>query len=177
MGGYTFAKSKGIGYGSSFYFCVPHLVQCESFLNDFQVQPSNTFLLDSHSTNIETNKKILFADDNPTGRKVVKLMLEKIGFEVTTACDGKEAEELYFTSPNLYCCVVLDYEMPIQNGISTTKAIRKKDSEIPIVILTAHSTEKDREESMECGANQFLTKPVTIKDLSSCIQKLLHNKQ
>ncbi len=106
------------------------------------------------------------------GQKVVKLMLEKIGFQVTLANNGKEAEENFFQNPSLFVGIILDYEMPIKSGIEATKSIREKDKSIPIVILTAHSTEKDKEECLESGANEFLTKPVTIKDLQSCLSRI-----
>ncbi len=98
-------------------------------------------------------------------------MLEKLMFEVVAVDNGKQAEIMYLKSPKEYFCLLLDFEMPIQTGGTTTKNIRKFDLLIPIIILTAHSTEKDREECLECGANEFLTKPVTLKGLQNAIEK------
>jgi CheY-like chemotaxis protein len=94
-------------------------------------------------------------------QKVIKLMLEKLGYEVVLTSNGREAEDKYRAHPSSYfSLLLLDCEMPIQNGILTAKNVRNLDSSIPIVMLTAHSTEKDKEECMEAGASDFLTKPV-----------------
>lgn len=119
---------------------------------------------------------ILYAEDNPTSQKVMKIMLEKLGYSVTCANDGREAENLYLSCPEKYALAILDYEMPYQTGIQLTKKIRKTNQKMPIFILTAHSTEKDKEECMEFGANEFLTKPLPLKTLSCVLSKYQHQQ-
>jgi CheY-like chemotaxis protein len=104
-------------------------------------------------------------------RKVVKLMLEKIGFEVVATENGKEAEDLYFQNSD-FCCLLLDYEMPVQNGLITARNVRKAGRKVPIIILTAHSTDKDRQDCLESGADHFLTKPITLNDLRNVLLSL-----
>ncbi len=104
-------------------------------------------------------------------QRVLKLMLQKLGHKVTTADNGKIAQEIYFQNPQEFSCVILDVEMPIQGGLVTCRNLRAHNKHLPIVMLTAHSTEKDKEESLEAGANLFLTKPVTINDLQLTLSK------
>ncbi len=102
-------------------------------------------------------------------QKVVKLMLEKLGFQVFAAINGKDAQDLFFINPNQYSFVILDYEMPVQNGIVTARNIRNAGFNVKIIMLTAHSTEKDKQECLESGADQFMTKPVTLKDFQGIL--------
>jgi CheY-like chemotaxis protein len=104
-------------------------------------------------------------------QKVVKLMLEKLNYVVVTANDGKEAEELYFKNPSDFFLLLLDCQMPVQNGTDTAEHIRKYNKKVPIVMLTAHTTTKDEEECMTAGANVFLTKPTTMEILQKALQQ------
>lgn len=99
-------------------------------------------------------------------------MLQKLGFEVEVANNGKEAEKLYFDLESNVYCIILDCEMPVQNGLTTAKRIRARDKKVPILMLTAHSTEKDKEDCLLAGASGFLTKPVSIQTLNQYFSSL-----
>ncbi len=103
-------------------------------------------------------------------------MLEKIGYKVEIAKDGKEAEEMYMNNPSGYFCILLDYEMPHQNGLETMIKIRKDNLHIPIFLLTAHSNESDRKDCKNAGGNGFLTKPISIQTLKGVLGSLLSSK-
>ncbi len=74
--------------------------------------------------------------------------------------DGKRAEEEYFANPKQFFLILLDYEMPIQNGLITAQKIRNHNPRVPIV-------DKDKEECLAAGANHYLTKPVTLSSLNA----------
>lgn len=156
MGGFVFAKSKGLNCGASFYVCLPYcpqsatITQAVHFKYDKQLEDSILNAKSDVNSNSkgqcdsDPHKNVLFAEDNLLSQKVVKMMLEKLGFNVTVASDGKEAEDLYRSKSN-WDFVLLDYEMPFQNGAEIAKKIKRNEKRLPVIILTAHSTEKDKE--------------------------------
>jgi CheY-like chemotaxis protein len=200
MGGFVFVTSKGIGAGSQFFVCIPHKLDCPLISQPLTLysQDQNTSLL-SPSPRASApeipmdqlpSKRILFAEvcftfknllkiqDNFLTQKVIRLLLEKLGFEVVVADNGKEAEELFCQAPSdFFFCALLDYEMPRQNGLMTAKRLRAAQEDLPIVILTAHSTDKDKEECLESGANDFLTKPVTLLSLQLSLAKCVPSRK
>ncbi len=99
------------------------------------------------------------------------MLLKKRGLVVHVANNGKEAVDLYVKYKNEIGCILMDWEMPFMNGIEATKVIRKKDKEMPIIMVTAHSTNQDRDASFEAGANGFLSKPIGMSELDSVLEK------
>lgn len=177
MNGFCFAKSKGLGRGSKFYVCLPHRAKqyhslpAQTLVINPETSPTDTLRISKLASSKEP-KHILFAEDNAMSQKMLRLLLEKFGFVVSACNNGKEVVNEYFKHPSdYYCLALLDYEMPIMNGLTAAKQIRAANFKIPIVILTAHTTEKDREECLQNGANDFLTKPISQKDLSASLQK------
>lgn len=133
-------------------------------------QLSETSISSDSATNAK--KHILFAEDNQMCQKLVRLMLEKAGYHVTVANDGKEAQEIFLKNSNVFFCALLDYEMPFFTGIQVCKVIKTFDAKIPVVILTAHSSEKDKEECLGAGADEFLTKPITNQRLKEALEEI-----
>ncbi|MCX8084466.1 MAG: response regulator [Calditerrivibrio sp.] len=116
--------------------------------------------------------KVLLADDELRLRKVVVLHLKKAGFDVIEASNGKQALELAIKSnPEI---IVLDIMMPEMDGITTCKELRKHEEfkSIPIIMLTAKATEQDIKIGKEAGANEYLTKPFSPKELVDKIMEL-----
>lgn len=122
-------------------------------------------------TNQEFGMRILLAEDNIDNREMLTRRLEKKGFVVICAVDGKEATERAVDSaPDM---ILMDVSMPILSGIEATLWIREytTDKEIPIIALTAHAMDGDRQKCIEAGCNDFATKPVDFKLLMSLIEK------
>lgn len=116
--------------------------------------------------------KILLADDELRLRKVVVLHLKKAGFDVIEANNGKQALE--FAKSQNPDVIVLDIMMPEMDGITACKEIRKlpEHRDTPIVMLTAKATSDDIQIGKEAGANEYLTKPFSPKELIDKIQGL-----
>lgn len=116
--------------------------------------------------------KILLADDELRLRKVVVLHLKKAGFDVIEANNGKQALE--FAKNQNPDVIVLDIMMPEMDGITACKEIRKlpEHRDTPIVMLTAKATSDDIQIGKEAGANEYLTKPFSPKELIDKIQGL-----
>ena len=107
-------------------------------------------------------KTILVVDDEPKITQLVKDYLERAGFTVKVAHDGKSALSLARTTkPDL---VVLDLGLPTLDGLDFTREIRKS-SDVPIIMLTARAEETDKLVGLELGADDYMTKPFSPKEL------------
>ncbi len=114
--------------------------------------------------------KILFADDEKQMRNLVKMYLEKEGFGVDEASDGELAINL--AKANNYDLIILDVMMPVQDGLSVCKSIRQF-SKVPIIMLTARGDEIDRVLGFELGADDYVIKPFSPRELVARVKALL----
>ncbi len=104
--------------------------------------------------------RILLAEDNPVNQKLAELMLTKGGYHVEVANNGKEAVEKYITSPGDFDLIFMDIQMPEMDGLEATKAIRKREDEIPIIAMTANAMKGDMEKCLNAGMDDYMTKPI-----------------
>jgi DNA-binding response OmpR family regulator len=115
-------------------------------------------------------KTILVVDDEPKIAALARDYLEHAGFAVVTAADGRAAlEAVGRTRPDL---VVLDLGLPEVDGLDVTRAIRR-DSSLPIVMLTARDDEIDKLLGLELGADDYLTKPFSPRELVARVKAVL----
>ena len=118
--------------------------------------------------------KILVVDDNAINRKIISRMVESFGYGVVTANDGKEAVDICHSTP--FSAILMDYVMPVMNGIESTKTIRKGigiNKETAIIFLTATTTSSTVDECRRAGATEILLKPVSKQVLGSCLSNIL----
>ena len=112
--------------------------------------------------------KVLVAEDDPMTRDGIAEVLREEGYEVELASDGNEAIQRFDAfQPNFVC---LDIMMPGASGFEVCKAIRAKDSELPIVFISAKSEEVDKLVGFELGADDFITKPFSIREVIARIR-------
>ena len=116
--------------------------------------------------------KVLLADDEPDIVEVIQDRLESYGFTVITAGTGLEA--LKKLSVEKFDGVFLDVKMPVMGGIETLEEIRKKDTKIPIIIITSSSTREAAVDAVAKGANAFILKPFEWQELKTKIQKVFN---
>lgn len=115
-------------------------------------------------------KHILIVDDEPRMRRFVRMNLELEGFRVSEASDGLEAvRKTRDDMPNL---VVLDVEMPHLDGFETLAEIRRT-SPVPVIMLTVRSEEEERIKGLDLGADDYVTKPFSARELVSRINAVL----
>jgi CheY-like chemotaxis protein len=118
---------------------------------------------------------VLIADDNAINAEALADYLTAFGFHVTQARDGQEAVQVTrLVRPNL---ILMDAQMPVLSGLEATRQIRA-DSEVaatPIIMLTALAMAGDRERCLETGANDYVSKPVSMKRLVEIIRMHLHD--
>ena len=115
-------------------------------------------------------KKALCIEDDQNIAELLRLYLEKDGFEVLRAADGGEGVELFRAcTPDL---VLLDLMLPVMDGWAVLREIRK-DSAVPVIMLTARSETPDKVAGLEMGADDYLTKPFEPKELMARIHAVL----
>ena len=128
----------------------------------------------------ETKKSILILEDSPTQAVELEYILEKGGYSSTTVVNGVEALEYLGDSNNIMPDIIIsDIVMPEMNGFDFCKAIKKNEAlkDIPIILLTALSNPGDVILGLECGADNFITKPYKREYLLSRINYILINFQ
>ncbi|MBD2448432.1 response regulator transcription factor [Nostoc sp. FACHB-152] len=120
---------------------------------------------------METNKeKILVVDDEASIRRILKTRLSMIGYDVVSASNGEEALEIFRScDPDL---VVLDVMMPRLDGYEVCQELRKQ-SDVPIIMLTALGDISDRITGLEMGADDYMVKPFSPRELESRIARVL----
>ncbi len=114
--------------------------------------------------------RILVVDDDPGIVKLVRTYLEQVGFEVAVAYDGKKAMQIARNDrPDL---VILDLMLPEMDGWDVCRALRK-ESDVPIIMLTARVEESDKLIGLELGADDYVTKPFSPRELVARVRSVL----
>ena len=119
-------------------------------------------------------RTILVVDDEPTLRETLVDALESDGFRVVSAADGREALTVFRAErPDL---VLLDLMLPELSGVEVCRIIRSESS-VPIVMLTAKDSELDKVVGLELGADDYVTKPFSLRELSARIRALFRRSE
>ena len=117
--------------------------------------------------------RILLVEDNEMNRDMLSRRLTRKGFEVSLALDGQQAVQMAAAeSPDL---ILMDMSLPVIDGWEATRQIKSCPDTvgIPVIALTAHAMQGDREKAMQAGCNDYDTKPVEFKRLLGKIEALL----
>ncbi len=154
--------------GSEFYFYIP--VEIAKSNIDKEIITKEIIFKD---------KKILLVEDNKANQIFMKVVLKKLSLSYDIANDGLEAIELFKSSQ--YDAILMDENMPNMNGIEATKIIlslekTQKLPHTPIVALTANALKGDREKFLSAGMDEYMTKPVNKKKLTTILNDFLNNK-
>jgi two-component system cell cycle response regulator DivK len=116
--------------------------------------------------------RVLLVEDNAMNRDMLSRRLQRAGFEVVPAVNGEEAlASMASDSPDL---VLMDMSLPVMDGWTACREARSKPDlkDIPIIALTAHAMESDREAALAAGCNDYATKPIDFPALLGKIEAL-----
>jgi CheY-like chemotaxis protein len=166
------------GQGSTFWFTavfdkLPPLPATASLLpaeTRPAVPPVQAVAVDGHRA------RVLLVEDNAINQTVALKMLEKLGYRADAVADGREAISALETTP--YDLVLMDVQMPVLDGFAATRAIRSGRTkavrpDIPIIAMTAHAIEGDREKCLEAGMDDYVSKPVALPALAAALERWL----
>ena len=162
MGGDISVASEP-GHGSSFSFGVE--------LPTAEISASSG----THKVLSVESLSILVAEDNVVNQTIIQAMLKQLGHEVRLANDGREALEAL--AQQSFDLVLMDCNMPVMGGLEATQRLRAgtgsvRDSDVPVIALTANAMDGDREACLAAGMNDFLAKPVSIATLRQAIERV-----
>jgi two-component system response regulator RegX3 len=120
--------------------------------------------------------RILVADDEPSVRDAVGYALEQEGFEVTLAVDGDDADGQLGESNPGFDLLILDIMMPGRSGLDICRDVRSR-SAVPIILLTAKDAEVDKVVGLEVGADDYVTKPFSVRELLGRVRAQLRRRE
>ena len=143
------------------------LISPTAHLSDGKLPPADT-------KTTEAGTLILVVEDNALNQKVILKMLRNLGYQYELAENGAQAVDFAMKKP--YDLILMDWHMPVMDGLDATRHIRQlggRHASLPIVALTASALQNEREQCFAAGMNDYLSKPVTEKNLKSVLQKWL----
>lgn len=127
--------------------------------------------------NTLSNKKIniLVVEDNPINQKLITTLIEKKGWQASTASNGEEALEVFKDKD--FDIIIMDIQMPQMDGFETTRYIRNIESSsnlrhIPIVAITAYAMKEDREKCLQAGMDDYICKPINAQDFYRKVEQI-----
>ncbi|MCB9264237.1 MAG: response regulator [Lewinellaceae bacterium] len=165
QGGHIYVRSRE-NQGSTFYLELPYRTLAEG---EGPVPSRITEMQNASSPPLPEGLKILVAEDNPMNQHIAGLMLGRMGVEFTIAGNGLEAINLL--KEKSFGLVLMDLQMPVMDGYSASREIRKLGFNIPIIAMTAHAMPGEREKCLSAGMNDYLSKPIREQDLLRAIQQ------
>lgn len=157
------------GQGSRFWFTID-LDGCSNIESKEKYNtPSGLFIKSTEKS------RILLVEDNVINRQVAIAVLKRAGYTVDVAENGLSALQIWQKA--VYDLILMDCQMPVMDGYTAASAIRKLNDMIPIIAMTAHGLEGDREKCLLAGMNDYISKPYNIEELTTVVDKWLHVKK
>jgi CheY-like chemotaxis protein/nitrogen-specific signal transduction histidine kinase/HPt (histidine-containing phosphotransfer) domain-containing protein len=168
---------SSVGKGSTFTITLPWEPVAESAASSLAPQTGLPV-----KNVVPSQVRVLLVEDNLVNQKVVQAILRKKGYHIDVANDGREALTRLDASLDPrndgYNIVLMDVQMPVLDGLETTRMIRQNSrwERLPIIAMTAHAMNGDRERCIQAGMNSYVSKPVQPAHLLSVIEKLLQER-
>ena len=155
--------SSEVGHGTTFTVEIPLYKSREDIVADSKVRSS----LQKLQTGVEfAQKKLLIVDDHPVNLLFATKLLRKMGFtSIIEASNGREALERIEEADSPYDLIIMDCQMPEMDGFEASRLIREREgklgiTKVPIIAMTAHAMEGDRDLCLRCGMDDYISKPV-----------------
>ena len=119
--------------------------------------------------------RILLAEDNPANQKILIRLLEKHGYIVAVVSNGRQA--LAALEQEQFDLALMDVQMPEIDGLAVVTMLRQREQQtgthMPIIAMTAHAMDGDRERCMQAGTDSYISKPFRVAELFAAIEQLI----
>jgi signal transduction histidine kinase/ActR/RegA family two-component response regulator len=159
------------GKGSVFTFAIPTGLQwtCVNtpVWNKYLPVDEINELLKTEKGSVMYNGKVLVAEDNPSNQKLIAILLQKMGLDVSLADDGLQAVEQ--CGLQTFDVILMDMQMPNLNGYDATRQLRSQGVQTPIIAVTANAMTGDEQKCLSVGCDGYLSKPIDRKKLEELI--------
>ena len=112
--------------------------------------------------------RVLLAEDNRTNQRIVESILGQVGCQVELAADGRAAIEMVAAAGKAgrpFDAILMDIQMPVMDGLAATRALRESGCDLPIIALTAHAMDEDRQRCLDAGCDEHCAKPIDREEL------------
>lgn len=176
MGGAMWVKSKP-GIGTSFMFTLPVVEKHAEDSDNFFATTNDSGPKLAAPLPFAKDLNILLVEDNAVNQKLAMTLLEKKGYKVQSAWNGKEACAIFEEKKGAISLILMDCQMPIMDGYEATAYIRKlnekEKSHTPIIAMTAHAMNGDKERCLAAGMDGYVSKPINTDNLFGEIERVL----
>lgn len=124
-----------------------------------------------------SNKTIAIVDDDVASIRYFEVLLKTTGAKVVSFMNGSELVDYVSKNIETVDMVLLDYLIPLLNGIECVRQIRKIDKSVPLVMITAYYTRESKEEAFLAGSNEYILKPVVPEKVLALLEKYLVHRE
>lgn len=174
MNGRIWVESE-VGIGSEFIFEVDLLPGDKNEIQT-SIQDNDLQTLKDHIVSLE-NINILVVEDNDINMEIISSLLHAVGINTVEVYDGKQAIEEFEQNKDTFDLILMDIQMPVMDGLEATKAIRKLDTNIPIIALSGNVMEDVIKKAQQVGMNEHINKPINITALYEILVEYLSTKK
>lgn len=177
-GSVTMISEEGAGSVFSLSIPISHEIEgggSESE-NSRQIEPASEGDEDAEDfSELKVSGRVLVAKDCQTNQTLIKLVLERLGLEVTIVENGQEVVEK--ATSEHFDLILMDIQMPVMNGYEAARALREQQVTVPIIAVTAYAMKGDCEKCLAAGCDDYLSKPIEKRELLKKLRKYLCSLQ
>jgi PAS domain S-box-containing protein len=162
------------GEGSTFSLTIAAPLPSSAVPDKTDKPPQTTFAPEATACKIKQGTRILLAEDGPDNQRLIRYILEKAGAAVTVVENGElaiQSTQAAIESGDPFDIILMDIQMPLLDGYTATRCIRKSGCTTPIIALTAHAMSDAREKCIEAGCDDYTTKPIDRPDLLRLVKR------